>query len=36
MIYELKARIKHLWGAHTPVQDVRNPGLWCYVCGKRL
>ena len=36
MIFEIKARLRHLTGRHTPVKDVRNPGIWCYVCGKRL
>lgn len=36
MIFEIKARLRHLMGRHTPVMDIRNPGRWCLICGKRL
>jgi hypothetical protein len=36
MLFDIKARVRHLLGVHTAVLDVRAPGRWCYVCGKRL
>jgi len=35
-MFELKARLRHIFGRHTPVQDIRSWNRWCYVCGKRL
>ena len=36
MTFYIKAWVRHLFGYHTPVLELKLPGRWCYICGRKL
>jgi len=35
-MFLIKAHLRHLRGRHTPILDPFLPGVWCYICGKKM